>query len=75
VNVKGGLALPHIQVLDDDVTRHGVGARNILIEGNRIHDNGNVGSLFEHNTYTEALGITYQYNYFGRTTAARTAIT
>jgi hypothetical protein len=69
VNVKGGLALPHIQVLDDDVTRHGVGARNILIEGNRIHDNGNVGSLFEHNTYTEALGITYQYNYFGRTKA------
>lgn len=42
-------------------------SRDILIEGNAIYDNGNVGSLFEHNTYTEALGITYQYNYFGPT--------
>ena len=40
-------------------------SRDILIEGNAIYDNGNVGSLYEHNTYTEALGITYQYNYFG----------
>ena len=44
-------------------------SRDILIEGNAIYDNGNVGSLFEHNTYTEALGITYQYNYFGPTKA------
>lgn len=42
-------------------------SRDILIEGNAIYDNGNVGSLFEHNAYTEALGITYQYNYFGPT--------
>src|SRR5688572_12532213 len=40
-------------------------SRDILIEGNAIYDNGNVGSLYEHNTYTEALGITYQFNYFG----------
>ena len=39
--------------------------RDILIEGNSIYDNGNVGSIFEHNTYTEALGITYQFNRFG----------
>lgn len=38
---------------------------NILIESNYIYGNGNVGSAFEHNTYTEALGITYQYNRFG----------
>lgn len=44
-------------------------SRTILIEGNAIYDNGNVGSLFEHNTYTEALGIIYQYNYFGPTKA------
>ena len=44
-------------------------SRDILIEANAIFDNGNVGSLFEHNTYTEALGITYQYNYFGPTKA------
>jgi hypothetical protein len=37
-------------------------SRDIVIEGSAIYDNGNVGSLFEHNTYTEALGITYQYN-------------
>jgi hypothetical protein len=42
-------------------------SRDILVEGNAIYDNGNVGSLFEHNTYTEALGIVYQFNYFGPT--------
>jgi hypothetical protein len=39
--------------------------RNILLEGNYIHDNGNVGSNFEHNIYVEAIGVTYQYNQFG----------
>ena len=39
--------------------------RDILIEGNDIHSNGNVNSGFEHNVYTEALGITYQFNRFG----------
>jgi hypothetical protein len=42
-------------------------SRDILIEGNAIFDNGIVGSLYEHNTYTEALGIVYQFNYFGPT--------
>ncbi len=40
-------------------------SRNVLIEANYIYDNGNANSLFEHNTYTEALGITYQFNRFG----------
>jgi hypothetical protein len=40
-------------------------SRDIVIDGNAIFDNGNVGSLYEHNTYTEALGIVYQFNYFG----------
>ena len=40
-------------------------SRNILVEGNYIYDNGNANSLFEHNTYTAALGITYQFNRFG----------
>ncbi len=39
--------------------------RDILVEGNYVHDNGNVGSLYEHNAYTAALRITYQYNRFG----------
>ena len=38
---------------------------NILIEGNWIYDNGIEGSIYEHNTYTAAIGITYQYNRFG----------
>lgn len=41
------------------------GVKDIFIEGNYIHGNGNVGSIYEHNTYTEALGITYRYNRFG----------
>jgi len=40
-------------------------SRNILIEGCYIHSNGNSGSIFEHNTYTAAIGIVYQYNRFG----------
>lgn len=40
-------------------------SRNITIEGNYIYSNGNSGSLFEHNTYTAAIGILYQYNRFG----------
>lgn len=39
--------------------------QDILIEGNRIYDNGIDGSGYHHNTYTSALGIVYQYNYFG----------
>ncbi len=41
--------------------------RDILIEGNHIHDNGSTGNRRDrdHNTYTEALGIVYQFNRFG----------
>jgi hypothetical protein len=40
-------------------------SRNIMVEGNYIYDNGIDGSLFEHNNYTAAIGITFQYNRFG----------
>ncbi len=40
-------------------------SRNVVVEGNYIYDNGIANSLYEHNTYTEALGITYQFNRFG----------
>jgi hypothetical protein len=40
-------------------------SRNILVEGNYIYDNGIVGSGFQHNNYTAAIGITFQYNRFG----------
>ena len=42
-----------------------IASRNILVEGNSIHDNGNVGSNFEHNVYVEAIGITFEYNHLG----------
>ncbi|HMK61193.1 MAG TPA: right-handed parallel beta-helix repeat-containing protein [Dissulfurispiraceae bacterium] len=40
-------------------------SRNITIEGCYIYDNGIEGSIYEHNTYTAAIGMTYQYNHFG----------
>ena len=40
-------------------------SRNILVEGNYIFGNGIVGSAFQHNSYTAAIGITFQYNRFG----------
>jgi hypothetical protein len=38
---------------------------DLLVEKNQIDDNGNVGSIFEHNSYTEALGIVFQFNRMG----------
>ena len=40
-------------------------ATNIMVEGNYIYGNGVPGSYSEHNVYSEADGITYQYNNFG----------
>ncbi len=40
-------------------------ACEVLIEGCYIYDNGIEYSIYQHNTYTEAAGITYQYNRFG----------
>lgn len=39
--------------------------RNIRIEKSWIFGNGNDGSIYEHNTYTAAIGITYEGNRFG----------
>ncbi len=38
---------------------------NIMIEKNYIYDNGIEGQIYEHNTYTAAINITYQFNHFG----------
>src|SRR5688572_8922253 len=38
---------------------------DLVVEGCWIEGNGNVGSIFEHNNYTEALGATFQFNRFG----------
>ncbi len=39
--------------------------QDILIQGNHIYDNGIDGRIFEHNTYTAAIGIVYENNRFG----------
>jgi hypothetical protein len=39
--------------------------QDLLIEHDSIHDNGIDSSAFEHNTYTAAIGIVYQFNRFG----------
>ena len=40
-------------------------SRNITVDGCWIYDNGIDGSIYMHNTYTAAIGMTYQYNHFG----------
>ena len=40
-------------------------SRDITIDGNWIYDNGIENSYYEHNTYTEAIGMVYQFNHFG----------
>jgi hypothetical protein len=39
--------------------------RDLLIDGNWIAGNGNVGRAFEHNSYTAAIGIVFQNNRYG----------
>lgn len=39
--------------------------QNILISRNYIYDNGIENSIYQHNTYTESMGIVYEYNQFG----------
>lgn len=38
---------------------------DVLVSGNYIWDNGNSGSIYEHNSYTESQGITFEYNRYG----------
>lgn len=40
-------------------------AKNILVEFCYIYNNGIEGSYYEHNNYTEAQGIIFQFNHFG----------
>ncbi len=40
--------------------------RDVLLEGNNIFGNGNADSWLEHNVYTQTLGVTIQFNRFGR---------
>jgi hypothetical protein len=39
---------------------------DLLVEGCEIFGNGNVGSDREHNVYAQTIGVTFQFNRFGR---------
>jgi hypothetical protein len=39
--------------------------RDLLVEGCYIYDNGIASSIYQHNNYTEAHGIVFQFNRFG----------
>jgi hypothetical protein len=41
-------------------------ASEVLVEACFIHGNGIEGSIYEHNSYTQASGLTFQYNRYGR---------
>lgn len=40
-------------------------SKNVRVEGCHIYDNGNPGSITEHNAYTECDGIVFEGNHFG----------
>jgi hypothetical protein len=41
------------------------GSSDVLVSGNFVFDNGNEGSIYEHNSYTEATNITFEFNHYG----------
>jgi hypothetical protein len=43
----------------------GSASSRVRISGNHIFDNGIEGSIYEHNSYTESLGIVFEYNHYG----------
>ncbi len=38
---------------------------DLVVENNQIYDNGIEGQIYQHNKYTEADGILFQFNHFG----------
>ncbi|MBU1948452.1 MAG: polysaccharide-degrading enzyme [Candidatus Eisenbacteria bacterium] len=38
---------------------------DLVVEGNTVYGNGIEGSIYEHNNYTEAFGVLFQFNHFG----------
>ena len=61
----------HITLRNCEITGSGNGifsgsqTSDVAIIGNYIHGNGISDSIYEHNTYTESLRITYEANHFG----------
>jgi hypothetical protein len=61
----------HITIEDCVLTDCGNGVfagsqvSDLVLRGNYIHANGIEGSIYEHNSYTECLGILFEYNRYG----------
>ena len=48
------------------IAEDGGNTQDILVEGCHLYGNGIFNSIYEHNSYTEATDITFQYNYYGQ---------
>jgi len=61
----------HVTIRECELEGNGNGlfvapaATDVRVERSDLHGNGNAGSAFEHNSYTEALGITFEGNRYG----------
>ena len=61
----------HISIKNCDIHDAGNGifstssSSEIVISANHIWDNGISGSIYQHNSYTESLGITFEFNHYG----------
>jgi len=42
-----------------------VASRNVLVERSYLHGNGNLGSAYEHNSYTSGVNVVFQFNRLG----------
>ena len=71
------IVVEDLTVENCEITRNGNGvfvnsksedeaSRNVFIRHNRIWDNGNVGSWFEHNLYVQTARALYEGNYIGQ---------
>lgn len=61
----------HISIRNCDIHDAGNGifstssTSELMISANHIWDNGINGSIYEHNSYTESSGITFEFNHYG----------
>ncbi len=61
----------HITIEDCEISDCGNGlfagaeVSDLSVRGNFVHANGIEGSIYEHNSYTECLGILFEYNRYG----------
>lgn len=63
INIGDNIFVQNCEVTDSgNGIFSGFQSANVVIRGNYIHGNGVVGSDREHNTYTESMNITYEYN-------------